>query len=196
MKSLFKLTALLMIVLVIASCKKDKDDDKASVNSFKYDGKEYKLTQGYLENYGQWWGEAYNLDLTLLSEGFTVSQAQGGWITVTGEGHGIYFEMYSDKSNELVAGEYVFDEDSYEAGTFEFGDFVIDYNIMNETGQIVEITGGKLTVKKSGSEYEITFDCTTETGKNITGSYKGSLDYYNYDLKKSDKTKTRTFDFQ
>lgn len=188
MKALFKLTALLMIVLVIASCKKDNDDDKVSVNSFNYDGQEFELTQGILENYGTWSGdEAFNLDLTLLSSGFTIVDDQG-YAEASGTGHGIYFEMYSSKSNELVPGEYVFDEDSYEAGTFEFGDFVMNYSIEDETGEMVDITGGKVNVSKSGNEYEVSFDCTTETGKNITGSFKGSLQYFNYDEKKSGKS--------
>ncbi len=178
-----------MLMLVVASCKKDKDDDNVSANHFKYDGKEFKLTQGYLENYGDWYSNnSFNIDLILLSDGFTVVE-KDDWVEVSGKGHGIYFEMYSSKSNELVPGEYVFDEDSFEPGTFEYGDCVMNYDIANETGDIVDITGGKLTVKKSGNVYEIVFECTTHNGKNLTGKYKGSLDYYNYDLKKSGKTR-------
>lgn len=128
MKALFKLTALLMIVLVIASCKKDKDKDdvKPKAGSFMYDGKEYALSQGFLENWGEWWAEeGFNIDLNLFSDGIEIFMDED-YAELTGKGHGMFFEMFSSKSDELVPGDYLFDDESLTPGTFEFGIIVMD----------------------------------------------------------------------
>jgi hypothetical protein len=166
-------TLLLMAAFVMpiffASCGDDDDDQK---NHFKYDGETYEMTSGVILNWGQWWGEGYNFDLYLFSEGI---QYNGIW-DITGTGHGIFFEFYSPNENELAAGTYNFDpEDEGDPFTFSWSDFVIDYDIETETGTEVDITGGTVEIEKSGSTYTIEIDAVAEGGKAVTGYYKGTL---------------------
>ena len=42
------------------------------------------------------------------------------------------------------------------------------------TGDVC-ISGGTLTVTRSGEEYTMTFDLTSDAGRKVTGSYRGTL---------------------
>ncbi len=191
MKTLIKLSVLLLI-LATTGCKKDKDDDKSPANYFTYDGTTYELSQGFLENYGQWeLDEGFNLDVTMVSKGLTAVETGGELTTFSGTGDAVVFEMYSTSAGELVAGDYVYGEDSFDPGTFEFGALMIGFTGPDQFGEGVYFTGGTVNVKKSGSQYEISFDCTAPSGKKATGYFKGNLKYYNYDLKKSEKQEKR-----
>jgi hypothetical protein len=191
MRLLIKLSVLLLI-LATTGCKKDKDDDKSPTNYFTYDGATYELSQGFLENYGQWgMDEGFNLDVTLVSKGLTAVEAGGELTSLSGTGDVVFFELYSTTGGELVADDYVYDIDSFEPGTFEFGGLMIGFTGPDQFGQGVYFTAGTVKIKKSGSQYEISFDCTTTPGKNATGYFKGNLKYYNYDVKKSEKQEKR-----
>ncbi len=184
------LMAAFVMPLFFASCSDDDDDQK---NHFKYDGNTYEMTSGVMLNWGQFWGEGYNFDLYLFSEGI---QYNGIW-DITGTGHGIFFEFYSPNENELAAGTYNFDpEDEGDPFTFASADFVLDFNIETETGTEVEITGGSVKVEKSGSTYTITIDVVAEDGKAVTGYYKGTFtmeDMTDFDWKTEPVEKLRVF---
>ncbi len=188
-------TLLLMAAFVLpiffAACSKDDDDKK---NHFKYDDKTYEMTSGVILNFGQWFDEeGYNFDLYLFSEGI---QYNGIW-DITGTGHGIFFEFYSPNENELAAGTYNYDaEDSGDPFTFHYADFVIDWDIENETGTEVDIVGGSVKVEKSGSTYTITIDAVAQGGKPVTGYYKGTIpveDLTDIDKKTEPAEKLRVF---
>ena len=184
MKNLFKpLIAVLVISLFIAGCKKDKKEETVK-NYFNYNGSEYILSQGFLENYGKYEDEGYNIDLTLLSSDFTIHEGSGDIDSISGKGDILLFEIYTSLPNKLDVRDYIYDAtESGAAGTFDWGVIGMDLNIMTETGAAYEITAGKVSVTSNGSAYEITINCTAN-GKTITGYYKGSLKYYNYDKKK------------
>ncbi len=185
MKKLFTTSlGVLAICLFFIGCKKDDNKSSAS-NSFKFDNTEYKLSNGFLENYGKSGTEGYNLDLTLISSEFTIHESNGEVDSLTGTGDVIYFELYGSEPGKLSIKDYTYNESSYADGTFDYGFVGMNFNPNTMTGTIHEITAGKVSVKNNGSEYEISFDCTLDTGKNITGYYKGSLKYYNYAKKKS-----------
>ena len=184
MKNLFKpFIAVFLLSIIIAGCK--KDEDKTVKNSFNYNGTEFALSQGFLENYGKYGDEGYNIDLSLLSSEFTIHESNGEVESVSGTGDGLYFEIYTSLPNKLDVRDYMYDgTESYAAGTFAFGMIGMGLNMENETGLIYDISGGKVSVTSNGSEYEITFNCTTSNSKTITGHYKGALKYYNYGKKK------------
>lgn len=188
-KTLLLMAAFVLPVL-FAACSKDDDDKK---NHFKYDGNTYEMTSGVMLNWGQWWGEGYNFDLYLFSEGINYN---GIW-DITGTGHGIFFELYSPNENELAAGTYNYDpEDEGDPFTFSWADFVIDYDIENETGTEIDIVGGTVKVEKSGSTYTITIDATAQGGKPVTGYYKGTFtieDMSDFDWKTEPVEKLRAF---
>lgn len=174
----------LAMVLVIAGCKKDKDNP----NYIKYDGKEYALSQGMIENWGLGWeDEGYNLDISLLSSGFSISDAA----SVSGTGHGIYLWMYSSNSAYLESGTYHFDAEATEvAGTFEDGNAFVNLNVLAMTADINnDIASGTVTVTRNGSAYTIDINCIDEDNKAVAGHFEGTLRYFNHDSNKSTKTK-------
>ena len=184
MKNLFKpLIAVLVISLFIAGCKKDKEEETVK-NYFNYNGSEYILSQGFLENYGKYEDEGYNIDLTLLSSDFTIHEGSGDIDSISGKGDILLFEIYTSLPNKLDVKDYIYDAaETGAAGTFDWGIIGMDLDMATATGTAFEITAGKVSITSNGSTYEITINCTAN-GKNITGYYKGSLKYYNYDKKK------------
>ncbi len=187
------LGVMFVAVILFAGCKKDKDTNQNFIN---YDGTKYALAKGILENLGQWSvGGDNNLYLTLLSGELTVIESQGGVDGISGTGHGIQLWMYSTSSTSLVNDIYVYDADASEmSGTFEWANVRINFNFTAGSGEIDElIASGNVTVSKSGDVYEITLDLMDEAGKTVTGYYKGTLKYYDYDSKKSTHTKTKRF---
>lgn len=179
-KSLFKiLLSLFTISALFVSCTTDEDTNTTGDNKITVDGKSYDLSKGSLENYGVSYMDSsiYNFDVLLYS-GFTYDMANEEY---NGTGNYIYFEMYSSSATELVAGNYTYNASSYGANTFDDGYFEINYNTSTETNELGdELTSGTVNVKKTGSEYEISFDGTAKSGKKVTAYYKGSLFYLDY----------------
>jgi hypothetical protein len=193
-KNLKLFSVLLAISALFAGCKKDADTGRKNI--IKYDDKEYALSMGFMENYGKYLeNEGYNIDLTLMSSGFKIHEANGEIDSVSGTGNGIYFEMFTSDSTELDSRIFTYDtEGTRESGTFDNGQVVIDYNATTQEGDIYNIVQGTVTVSKSGSTYEIAIACKDVSGKDITGYFKGKLKYYNYgnmDLKNTVSGKLR-----
>jgi hypothetical protein len=184
-KIAFLLLGALIVGILFTGCKDDEEDDGPSGNYMKYGDTEYELSQGFLENYGKFVREpGYNLDLTFISSGFTVHESDGEIDSLSGTGHGIYFEMFTVNNNRLEIMTYQYDPDeTEEAGTFDYADGVLDYNIEAEEGTMFYIDQGTVTVSKNEGEYEISFDCRDEDGAAVTGYYKGTLKYYDYDVR-------------
>ena len=120
MKNLTKLLiSLLLLTVLIGSCKKDKDDNTPAPTPTSYlnvNGVQYILTQGTLENYGQddvpgdgWDFDGYNLDLALVSSGFTITSHGDTAYEATGSGQVIYLEMFTSNGSFLDNGEYNLD---------------------------------------------------------------------------------------
>jgi hypothetical protein len=182
MKNISKfIIAAFILSVFFMGCKKDDDSPK---NHMTYNDTEYDLSQGVLENYGQVdRSSVYNFDLVLLSSGFVIHDLSNEFDSLSGKGHGIVFELFTSDANKLAVGDYVYDAtESKSAGTFDYANGVLDYDMETEEGTEFEINGGKLTVVQSGDVYELNFDCTTYDGKSITGFYKGSLKYYSYQV--------------
>jgi len=175
--------AILLLSLFVSGCK--KDEKKTVKNYFNYNGTEYILTQGFLENYGKYGDQGYNIDLSLLSSSFTIHQSNGEIDSVSGIGDALVFQIYTSLPSKLDVKDYTYDATGSGAdGTFDWGMVAMDYNASTSNGTQYEITGGKVSVTSNGSEYEITINCTASNSKTITGYYKGSLKYYNYGKKK------------
>lgn len=189
------LTIILLSLIIFAGCKKDKKESSFN-NYINYDGTTYAIDKGYLENWGKWSPEGdNNLDLTLVSNGISAVEVSGLLDEFIGAGNGIIFYMYTTSTTRLDDGNYVYDEDATEeAGTFEWANVVINYNIEDEEGDVDQyIVDGTVTVTKTGDVYEISFNLTDEDGKTVTGYFKGTLKYYDQDKKKSTKTDKRRF---
>jgi len=188
------LTVILLSLIIFAGCKKDKKESSFN-NYIKYDGKTYPIDQGVIENFGRWdEDEGYNLDLYILSNGITLQESGGEITGVTGNGHVIYFEMFSNSPTQLDNGNYNYDEWSWEAGTFDYGWISLNYDAALDDSEIdQDIEGGTVTVSKTGDIYKITINCTDEDGKSVTGYFEGTLKYYDSSDKKSTRTGKRRF---
>lgn len=180
------ITGILILSLILVSCKKDKDKDTVT-NYFVVDGTKYAVSFGTLENYGTDPGyyEGYNLDLYLITSGIDVD-ASGVW---TGTGKALYFEMFSTSATYLTSGEYTYDliSDVPPTFTFDFSDYCLSWTTGDNTW--IYLVSGTVTVTRSGSNY--TIDLTggvNQNGKTVTAHFTGPLQYLD-SSKKSAKTK-------
>jgi len=170
------LTGLLICSLLgMAGCSKDKEEG----NYFLYGGIEYPLNQGVMQYYGQLTeGAGYNFDVSLFSSGITFDEVEAD---LDGTGQAIYFEMFSSSATVLANGEYLFDMLASEnALTFDKGNFGTNLDLNAQTGEVINIISGKVTVSKSGNEYEFTFSGEIQGGATVTGHFKGSIPYYDW----------------
>lgn len=179
------LTVALLASTLFISCNK-KDDDSGTNNYLIIDSKEYGLSAGFLGNYGtdneNSLHYGYNTDLLLYSEGLSIQLKENDEWYLVGNGHGIYFEMFSATGNYLDNEDYVFNStEPHPIGTFDYGHYVINYDTENGySGDEDDVVSGKVSVYKNGSEYNITIDCASTNGKKITGFYKGTLRYFDW----------------
>jgi uncharacterized protein (TIGR02145 family) len=162
-------------LLFLSLCGCDKSEKP---NHLSYNGSDYPLNAGIIENYGSV-RNVYNLDFTFYSSGISFNTADSA---LEGTGNLLYLEMYTSSSS-LPTGTYTYDSDfTGNAGTFDTGIVGININMESATGTMVFISSGTVTVAKSGSTYEITVNCKTSDNKTIDSYFKGSLTYYDYSI--------------
>jgi len=185
MKTIIRLFAFLALFsLVTSGCKKDKKDDNKS-NYFSYEGKDYNISKSYIEDWGSYDDGVYEIDLSVLSSGITIHTSDGEVDSLSGTGNALHIEFLSSTAGKIASGEYTFDDSGDDNPfTFYYGVIAMNYNFQSDLFDFVEFGGGKITVKNSGNEYEITLDLTSSDGKAIKGYYKGTPAYYDYTKKK------------
>jgi len=165
----------LVLMISFSACKKDEEEPKE--NELSYDGKTFGLSIGDLDYWGDYYNSGYfNFDVYLYSN----------TSDFPGQDNYIYFELFSSSPTELVLGTYTFNATSYAPKTFSYGEFEVEKDAFSAYG---EITAGTVKVSKSGASYEFTINCDTDTGKKITGYYKGSLVYSDLSALKSMKSR-------
>ncbi|MFV0590687.1 MAG: hypothetical protein ACK5M7_04830 [Draconibacterium sp.] len=176
------LTLVLLASTLFTACDKGNSDPK---NHLKIGDKEYKLSSGILENYGtdSVYYDGYNADLILFSDSISyelVEKEGESYRDMIGNGHGIWFSMFSTEADVLDKAKYTFSTtEPCGIGTFDDGACVINYDSEEEeSGFESDIVSGTVDVSVSGSTYRITIDCTNEKGEKVTGFYKGTLTYY------------------
>lgn len=183
MKYIFHtITAMLFVFLFLMGCNDDDLKDPARSNYLKVGEAEYELSSGSLENYGP--GEDYegfNLDLTLFSKNLSIGIDDDGEERLIGSGEAVYFEMFTSKSTALDNADYIYHETPlpFPVNTFSYGFYAIGWESdENDAEDLVEINSGRLTVEKKGDEYEIYITGKDAKGEDVTGYYKGRLQYY------------------
>jgi hypothetical protein len=145
--------AIFIISFLIVRCGKESSTPK---NALTYQDQTYNVDQGILENYGKIHGSGNNLDLTLLSSSLVVHETNGLIDSISGTGNGINLEMFTNSTTALAVGDYTFDKDSTgNPGTFDYGNFILNYNTATNQGTIEDISGGVVTVKSAGTTYEL-----------------------------------------
>ena len=181
--NVYKLAVLLLAISVIAGCKKDSKDE-TTANSLKIDGTQYDMSHGIVINYGDY-NSVYNMEIALLSPGLTIHDIDGYPDSISGTGHVIVFSVMTSGSDKITPGDYTYSSNSYNAGTFDYGIYELNWNSeLNPDPDFTEITAGTIKIINSGTTYELSFTGTDSNNKAISGYYKGSLKYYT-DFKKS-----------
>ena len=129
MKVIFFRVWMSLLLLSGWGCSKD---NAVLQNHLTYNGSNYPLDKGIIENYGSV-KSVYNLDLTLYSSGISFNTVDS---VLGGTGNVLYLEMYS-ASSSLATGTYTFDANlTGNAGTFDIGMFGINFNMDSFSGTI------------------------------------------------------------
>ncbi|SEI53478.1 hypothetical protein SAMN04487995_1204 [Dyadobacter koreensis] len=171
---------LLFSSFIFFGCKKD-EKEIIPTSTITFDGATYDLANGLLIDYGQYTkAEGHGQVLFLYSSGITIHETGGQIDSTSGKGHVVYFEIYSPVSNALGDGEYAFDDTStFLSKTFGYSYVVLNADYITSSGEVHAIIAGKVSVKKAGTIYDITFDCVEGSdGKKLSGFYHGPLKFY------------------
>lgn len=170
--SIIALFALLPFFL--SACSDDDDNGNGINNHFTYDGDTYSLHEGMKMYWGSGWGNGYNWDIYLHSEGVEFDKTE---MDFQGSGHGMNLEMFSPIEEGIEEGTYTFDSlDEENAFTFgTWSSIVIDYDMEEDTGTELDIIGGVVEISKSGNTYNITFELIVEGDQPVNGSFSGLL---------------------
>ena len=156
------------------SCGSDDDGGSSSNNVLIYDGTEFELKAGVIENYGDYYTDGvYNFDVSLLSSEITIGDDE---ITPNDDIiSGVYFELFTDNSSDLEIGTYTFGS-TYAVNTYDSAEIYINSTDGGYNG--FEVTSGSFTVLDNGSTYEFEFAGTAEGGESFSGYYRGSLEAF------------------
>lgn len=178
-KSFYPFIATIITILFISSCELlDKPDD-GMANYLKVNGEDNELNAGFFENYGMIVGtETYDLRLSLYSDGLTIHDSNGKIDSVSGKGNLLYFELVTSSGTIIDNGEYLLDP-TRALKTFNKPVYIVNWNASDKKKAKTKLTGGKLVFQRTGNEYELKYEGTDEFGLEVTGYYKGVLNYYN-----------------
>lgn len=174
MKNLKLLILLVSISLVSFSCGSDDDGDGGSTSGsgvLVYGDTEYQLKSGVIEDYGEYSNGVYNFDISLVDSGLRV--VDGETVPTNDTFSGVYFELFTSNSQDLVEGVYTFGN-GIGAGTYGSAEVIIDAAFEDDYDAF-DINSGTFTVLDDGSSYEFEFEGTVSNGTSFSGYYTGSL---------------------
>jgi len=182
MKNLKLFILLAFMSLAVVSCNKDDDNNDDGnnpsgtvVGQFSFDGTNYNLRSGTIEDYGTDGNNISNFDITLFDKNLNFQNDDFAF-----EGdlvNELYFEIFTEEANKIPNGTYTFSSTDNAAGTFSTSSsLILDYNFTtDEEGTYIDFTAGTITVIQNGPVYELEFTLTTSGGKTVTGDYEGAL---------------------
>jgi len=189
MKKIEFLLTMCLIVLFIASCEKNGENNETNTGVLNIDSVEYSINHGELVNINTVVaGEVYVGLIYLLSSDYCYEKT-----TITGTGQVIELKMLFNSLYTLIPGTYTPSTgEPYHTMTF-ISNFFKDLNISTmEITALYKATSGNIIVIKSGSTYELSIDVLAdkynvnhadteptenpvETNIHITCTYKGDL---------------------
>lgn len=170
-----------VVSLLSAGCKKDAKEDK---NYFGFGESEYLIGSAFTFYMGKLAENDYGKELYLVSEGITFYDKNGIIDSVAGKGNYLVLRIFNTDSVGIAPGDYLFNNsmDDFPAGTFGMESVLVkNFDTSNpDSSEEIRITGGQITIARSESSYEISFDLETEANITIKGIYKGKLKEYIY----------------
>ena len=90
--------------------------------------------------------------------------------------------MFTANETSLDDGTYTYNMDT-ELGTWDYGDYILNLDVNDideDQDNWIMINSGTVSVDKTGSNYNISWDLIDGGGVTITGSFSGSLNYCDY----------------
>lgn len=187
MKILFGMLALTFLFM---SCEDDNNNDEEETQEsyFKFDETKYELSEAILFYHGDdKESNTYIFILHLMSDGYTIHESDGLIDSVTGTGNSIAFRFQVSDSSNLLKTSYYYNDSTSEANSFK-GYAAIDGNTFKETGDLIDIDSGDITVKQNGSPYELDFSgqgyfvSKIPDFRDISAYYNGSVKFYDYSM--------------
>jgi len=172
--------ALLAGSLLFTSCRKDDDDDNNDTNAFPQelviDGTRHELGFAFMESYADFGNNSHNLDLLLLTDDLTIHYDASNYPdSVSGNGHILYFELFSTDSTFLSAGTYGFDT-NYAAGTYSSAFLAPVVN--GEVSDPDQLQSGTVEVVLNDNVYTITGSGKDSILGDFNFSYQGAITIY------------------
>ena len=172
---------MLLMIIILSSCKKESDIIDESKSYIKVDGIEYPLTKGiYWEKYDST-ANSYLIIVALYS-GFTEVKIEYGMLNTQGEGSILYFGLCCPNS-EISTHNYIIDGSDnlfscfnalYYCGCDE------NYNCEVE-GISIKDSKGSISITKNGDTYSVSFHFNAEKnrefGMKVLGHYNGNIPY-------------------
>lgn len=180
-----KIFPFLLMLLFIASCGKESDDDDNGSNNipngFNYQGVFYNT-----ENMGLFFAGdnefiIYFTDATPVYNLPFCSQFFSGtnktWLKIN--------NFYSNVNGDIGNGNYVYNETENEGTFYTVGGEDFIRNMTFEECELIEssdnnpyIIGGNMSFTKNGLVYEVSYQFNMSNGEIITGSYKGERTFF------------------
>lgn len=150
-------------------------------SGFIYDGTEYSLTKGELLFYGVYGGISNNFEMDLFTDGISWSDADTAYI---GTGNYVYLDFYSASATSPV-GDYPINA-TPTANSVDYAEFSVGNLTTGALTLSASAVSGNVKIEEpTTGVYKVTFNIVDDSGKTITGTYTGALDYYDVSAKKS-----------
>jgi len=191
MKNLMKFFfGMLALTFLFMSCEDDNNNDEEETQEsyFKFDATKYELSEAIMFYHGaDKKSSTYIFILHLLSDGYTIHESDGLVDSITGTGNSIAFRFQVSDSSNLLKTSYYYNDSTLETNSFR-GYAAIDGSTYNETGDLIQIDSGDITVKQNGSPYELDFSGQGYYYRkvvelyDISAYYNGSVKFYDYSM--------------
>lgn len=178
-KNLPNATLLIFMLFGSSGCKKECDCE--NLNRLEFAENTIGLNKAILEN----WGvhtidepyEGYRLIVGVFSPEVIIHHEDSDVDSLSGLGHGIQFELFSEKPIDFGITQFTGSADHI-IGTFSFGLVYHDFRFNYDDWLDEEfIASGDLSLQVMGNELILEFTGILESGELVTASYTGEFIY-------------------
>jgi len=176
----FHLAIIMLAVISLSSCKKDEQEAK---NYYKYNDIEVPIATVFSQKISKTGTPGvYGTNIAFLSKGITLNFENGIPSFYSGVGDLLSITLYSNDSTTLIPGDYNFNIANYPLLPNTFGSssaIAIGWDFSSgKIPAVVNLWGGKISVKKNGDEYEIDVNAETIINSTVVGHFKGKIARY------------------